>query len=190
MKSVLLAPLAALALAGQQVPVEGRPDASVRLLIYEDLQCPDCAAFRRMLDEHLIPRYGAKVAFVHRDFPLAKHAWARKAAIAARFFADRDLKLALAYRSQTLASLREVKAENFNQRLAAFAEKHGIPGKDAIAALENPRYAEAVEKDFQDGVARGVSKTPTVFVDGTPFVETFTLEEISKGIDQALAQAH
>ena len=33
-------------------------------------------------------------------------------------------------------------------------------------------------------MARGVAKTPTVFVNGTPFVETFTAEEISKGIDQ------
>ncbi len=186
----MLAPLAALALAGQPVPVQGNPDSPVRVLIYEDLQCPDCAAFDRMLHEHLLPRYGAKVAFVHRDFPLAKHAWARQAAIAARFFAQRDPKVALAYRSQTLVSRREITPGNFDQRLAAFAEKHGIPGKDAVAALADPRYAEAVEKDFQEGVARGVSKTPTVFVNGAPFVETFTLEEISKGIDQALAQAN
>jgi len=46
-----------------------------------------------------------------------------------------------------------------------------------------------VEKDYQDGVGRGVVHTPTVFVDGVPFIETFTFEEISKGIDAALAQA-
>ena len=40
------------------------------------------AAFRRMLDEKLLPKYGDEVAFVHRDFPLAKHAWARQAAAA------------------------------------------------------------------------------------------------------------
>jgi protein-disulfide isomerase len=43
-----------------------------------------------------------------------------------------------------------------------------------------------VEKDYQDGVARGVSKTPTVFVNGRPFIETFTVEEISKAIDAEL----
>ena len=64
--------------------IEGDPKSSVRVIIYEDLQCPDCADFRRMLDTQLLPRFAAKVAFEHRDFPLAKHAWARKAAIAAR----------------------------------------------------------------------------------------------------------
>jgi protein-disulfide isomerase len=44
-----------------------------------------------------------------------------------------------------------------------------------------------VEKDCQEGVARGVSRTPTVFVDGEPFVETFTFEQLSKAIDAALA---
>jgi len=176
--------------AAPQLPVEGRPDAAVRVLIYEDLQCSDCAAFREMLDQHLLPRYGAKVAFVHRDFPLAKHAWARQAAIAGRFFAEKDPKIAIEFRRHLLGSLRQINAANFNQKLAAFAGSYGIPGSHAVAALENAAYAAAVEKDFQEGVARGISKTPTVLVNGRPFVETFTLEEISKGIDQALAEAH
>lgn len=190
MTRLLLASLAALGIWAQPLPVEGRADAAVRLLIFEDLQCPDCAAFRRMMDEHLLERYGSKVAFVHRDFPLAKHAWARKAAVVARFFVEKDPKTGLEFRRYVLGALREINPDNFNERVAAFAEKHGIAGKDALAALENPAYAAAVEKDFQEGVARGVAKTPTVFVNGQPFIETFTLEEISKGIEQALAETH
>src|SRR5260370_8371714 len=70
--------------ASQRI-VEGAAASPVRVLIYEDLQCPDCADFRKVLDEKLLPKYQARVAFEHRDFPLAKHAWARKAAIAPRF---------------------------------------------------------------------------------------------------------
>jgi len=65
--------------------IEGIEHSPVRVLIFEDMQCPDCADFRRMLDERLLPNYATRVTFEHRDFPLAKHAWARKAAIAARF---------------------------------------------------------------------------------------------------------
>ena len=43
-----------------------------------------------------------------------------------------------------------------------------------------------VDKDLADGVARGVAKTPTVFVDGAPFVETFTVEAISQAIETAI----
>ncbi len=175
-------------LGAQQPLVEGRADSPVRVLIYEDLQCPDCATFRSMLDEKILPRYGGKIAFVHRDFPLAKHAWARKAAVAGRFFSEKNPEVGLAWRRQTLASLASINPENFNEHLAGFAGKNGLDPKDALAALTNPHYAELVEKDFQDGVARGVSHTPTVFVNGKPFVETFTFDEISKGLDEALAE--
>ena len=169
--------------------VEGNPAATVRVIIYEDLQCPDCAAFRRMLDEKILPRYGAKVAFEHRDFPLAKHAWSRKAAIAARFFEQTSPELALAFRKHALGNLRQITAANFDERLAAFARQNGADPQTALAALTEARYAELVEKDLQEGVARGVAKTPTVFVDGTPFIETFTFEEVSKALEAAVAAA-
>ena len=172
-----------------QIPAEGHAGSKVKVVIYEDLQCPDCANFRVMMDRQILPKYGERVEFVHRDFPLAKHAWARTAAIAARFFAEKDGKLGLEYRRHAFANIARTNAANFNERLAAFAREHGVNPEDAVAALANPKYAEAVEKDFQDGVGRGVVHTPTVFVNGAPFVETFTFEEIAKGIEAALAQA-
>jgi protein-disulfide isomerase len=60
---------------------------------------------------------------------------------------------------------------------------------EARAALRDARLDALVEKDLQDGIARGVAKTPTVFVNAKPFIEHFSFEEISKGIDQALAEA-
>ncbi len=185
--SILMAALAG-ALGAQQPLVEGRADSPVRVLIYEDLQCPDCAAFRTMLDQKILPQYGSKIAFVHRDFPLAKHAWARKAAIAGRYFSENSPELGLAWRRQTMASIAAITPANLNERIGDFAANNGLDPKEAAAALANPRYAELVEKDFQDGVARGVSHTPTVFVNGKPFIETFTFEEISKGLDEALAE--
>jgi protein-disulfide isomerase len=189
MKPALALLLSAVGLCAQKPIVEGRADSPVRAVIYEDLQCPDCAAFERMMDEKLLRQYGGKVAFVHRDFPLAKHAWARRAAIAARFFTDLKPELGLEYRRYTMAGQEATNEATFNMRLAAFAKVHDIEPDAAIAALSNARYAELVERDYQDGVSRGVVHTPTVFVNGKPFVETFTFEEISKAIDQALAQA-
>src|SRR6185436_4292708 len=156
-------------------------------VICEDLECPDCAAFRRMMDEKLLPRYAATVAFIHRDFPLAKHAWARRAAVAARYFAGVKPELGLAYRRHVLAAIKQTTPENFDQKVAAFAQQSHLDAAPALAALEDQHLAELVEKDLQDGVARGVAKTPTVFVNGKPLVEKFPFEEISKAIDNALA---
>ena len=167
--------------------MEGAAQSPVRVIIYEDLQCPDCADFRVMLDEKLLPRYAATVRFEHRDFPLAKHAWARKAAIAARFFEETQPGLGLAYRKYSLANLREITADNFNDRLSQFAKDHGVDPVKAVASVSDARLAALVEEDYQEGVARGIAHTPTVLVNGRPFIETLSLEDVAKAIDAELA---
>jgi len=178
-----------LLMAPSPAVVEGNPQSQVRVIIYEDLQCPDCAAFRRMLDRKLLPAYARTVAFEHRDFPLPRHKWARPAAIAARFFEEQRPELGVAFRRHAMENIRQTTAENFKDRVARFAKSHGADPEKAVAALGDPRLAELVEKDYQEGVARGVSQTPTVFVNGAPFVEAFTFEEIAKGIEAALAES-
>jgi protein-disulfide isomerase len=162
-----------------------RVDRKVRVIVFEDLQCSDCAAFRRILDETLLPRYGTNVEFEHRDFPLEKHAWARKAAIVARYFSEIDSRLGNAYRRYAMADL---KTGDFDGRLVEFARIHSIDAQKTMAALDDPRLRRLVENDLQEGIARGVTRTPTVFIDGKPFVETFSIEEISLAVDRALME--
>lgn len=168
--------------------VEGKADSAVRVLIFEDLQCSDCAAFRAMLDEKLLPRYGNKVAFEHRDFPLAKHAWARKAAVASKYFQGLRLETAAQFRQEAMKAQRQISAETFEGWLRGFCKKHGLDAEKASAALGDAKLGALVEKDFQDGVARGIARTPTALVNGEPFIETFTFEEIAKGIETALKE--
>jgi len=176
-------------LAADSHLMEGVAQSPVRVLIYEDLQCPDCATFRTMLDGQLLPRYASTVRFEHRDFPLAKHAWARKAAIAARFFEDQKPGLGLTYRKYTMGHQSEITADNFDQQLSAFSKQHGLDPAKALTALGNQGLADLVERDYQEGVARGISHTPTILVNGKPFIETFSFEEVEAAIDAELAAA-
>jgi protein-disulfide isomerase len=182
----MLAALTLVLAAGAALPVEGNAQSRVKVIVYEDLQCPDCAAFRLMMDQQLLPRYGSKVAFVHKDFPLAKHAWARLAAVAGRHFASVSPEAGVRWRQWILGNLRQTRLDNFRDRLAEFARGQGADPEAALKALDNPDYAAQVERDFQEGVARGVAKTPTVFVNGQPFIERFRFEELAAAIDQAL----
>jgi len=179
--------LAAMSALADQHLVEGAAQSPVRVIIYEDLECPDCADFRAVLDQKLLPRYAATVRFEHRDFPLAKHPWARKAAIAARFFEETKPGLGLAYRKYCFAHIPETTADNFKDRLSQFAKDHGVDSARALASLDDSRLADAVEADYQEGVARGIAHTPTVLVNGRPFVETFAAEDVAKAIDSELA---
>lgn len=166
--------------------VEGNAASPVRILIYEDLQCSDCANFRVMLDRELLPAFKDKAGFEHRDFPLPKHAWARQAAVAARFFESVKPELGVAFRRETMATLGMITPETFGAHVAAFARRNRVDPAKASAALTDPKFTAMVESDYQEGVARGVAKTPTVFVEGEPFIETFTAAELSKAIQAAL----
>jgi protein-disulfide isomerase len=173
----------------QQPLVEGKKDSAVRVVIYEDLQCSDCAVFRQLLDDKLLPKYAEKVSFEHRDFPLPKHAWARKAAVTARYFQTIDPALAVKFRRETMSSQKQISVESFSAWVAAFCARNNVDAAKAAAALDDASLQALIQKDFEDGVARGIAHTPTALVNGEPYIETITFEEISQGIDRALKES-
>lgn len=162
----------------EQRLVEGNPQSPVRLVVYEDLQCGDCRNLRRLLDEVVLPRYAASIAIEHRDFPLPKHAWAWPAAVAARHFDRQSVEAGLNFRRYILENLRVITFESLKEHLEQFG---GAP----IADVELHRLVDA---DYQEGLARGVEKTPTVFVNGVPFVERFPVDEFTAAIESAIAE--
>ncbi len=167
--------------------MESAARTTVRVIIFEDLQCPDCAAFQSMIETQLLPRYGSQVRFEHRNFPLAKHAWARRAAIAARFFEKTMPGLGLEFRKYALSHRSEITPDNFNGHLARFARARGTDPASALQSLADSQLSELVDQDIQEGVARGITRTPTVFVNGNTFIETIAFESVAAAIDSVLA---
>jgi len=165
-------------LSVEQHLVEGDPESPVRILVYEDLQCGDCQTLRVILDQVVLPRFGAQIAVEHRDFPLAKHPWAWPAAVAARHFERVDAETGLAFRRYAMENLRVITLESLNEHLKKFG---GAPLGDA-------GLHQLVDADHQEGLARGVVKTPTVFVDGVRFVERFPIEALTQAIENAIAE--
>jgi len=185
--TIVVLAAAAAGFAPAQRVVEGNPASPVRVIAYESLACGDCAVYRKMLDEKLLPKYGARVAFEHRDFPLAKQPWSRAAAVAARCLEENAPEKSVQFRRDILSARHGIAPDTLEAWLTAWAGRNGVDAAILVASLRNERYQALVESDSQDGIARGVSRTPTVFVDGAPFIETFTVDEISNAIDRALA---
>ena len=65
---------------GQQFKQSGPADAPLILEVFSDYQCPQCAAFYRDEAEPLLAHYAGKVKYIHRDFPLERHPYAKLAA--------------------------------------------------------------------------------------------------------------
>lgn len=168
--------------------VEGNVASPVKVVIYEDLQCGDCTRFRALLDEKILPKYGSRVAFVHRDFPLGKHDWARMAAIAARWVSERKPEAGITLRRELMAEQNAITAQNLKPWLVEFASRNSLDQKGILDALTDVRLITLVDQDLQSGVARGVSHTPTVFLGTQAFVETIIYEDLARALDQALAK--
>jgi protein-disulfide isomerase len=152
------------------------------------LQGSECARLRILLDEKILPRYGSKVAFVHRDFPLGKHDWAVAAAIAARWVYEQSNELGIIVRREMLSEQDSITSHNLKQWLIDFAYRNHLDPKGIVDSLSDPRLGAVVDQDRQSAVARGVSRAPTVFVGGQSFVETIIYDDLARALDVALAK--
>ena len=134
----------------------------VTVEIFEDLQCPDCARLQHLLDDHVVPALGETVTFVRRDFPLVKHPGARGLAEEAQFLrVTEGTEAELAWRRRCLFSLGQVH----------------VPGAH--------RDSVGVDADLLEAHARGVAKTPTVFVGNHVLIEKFTADELIRAIQDS-----
>lgn len=182
--------LAAAALTLMAAPrpgiVEGNPASPVKVVIYEDLQCGDCRGFRALLDEKLLPKYGARVAFIHRDFPLGRHDWARPAAIAGRWVAAQSNQLAVIYQRELYSEQNNITLAGLKPWLAEFAARNHLDSRAIVDSLSDPALIAAVDQDLQSARGRGVTKTPTVFIGSASLAETIVYDDIARAIDEAI----
>jgi len=165
---------------------EGNPNSPVKVVIYEDLQCGDCLALQTLLDQKILPKYGSRVTFVHRDFPLPKHEWARSAALAGRWVAEKDRALGMKFRREIMSEQLHLKSDTVEHWMRQFAVRNKLDPDAIVAATKDARLIGLLEQDRQAALSRGVAKTPTVFVANQPFVETIIYEEIAKALDVEL----
>jgi len=166
--------------------VEGNPDAAVKVLIYSDLQCDYCQSFRAILDEKLLPKYGKNVAFVHRDFPLPRHKWAREAAMAARWVWEQNPRAGLVFRRELLAEQEHITEDSLKPWLIQFADRNNLSEQGIVAAMSDTRLGALVDGDIQAGMVRGIKTVPTVIVGGKTFSETIVYDNVAQALDQAL----
>lgn len=145
-------------------PELGNAHARVRVVIFEDLECPDCAHWHGIMKQQFFPRYAGRVRFEFRDFPLPQHAWAFNAAVIARFFSRHSPMLYFAWRDYCFTHQNELTPENLMDRAAAFASASGIGRGELEAAFSDAGLLAAVERDRAEGQRAGVEHTPTILV--------------------------
>jgi len=178
--------LSTAAVAATTDVVEGNSGAAVKVLIYGDLQCDYCQTFRTILDEKLLPKYGKQVAFIHRDFPLPRHKWAREAAMAARWVWEQNPRAGIVLRRELLSEQEHITEDSLKPWLIQFADRNKLSEQGIVAAMTDARLGAMVDADVQSGTVRGIKTVPTVIVGGKTFSETIVYDNIAQALDQAL----
>lgn len=145
---------------------QGKADAEVVVHVYSDFQCPACRAAEPALN-YAVAKYGDRVKFVWKDFPLMTiHPNARNAANAA-WCADEQGKYweyhSLLFSEQGSWSGQPNPAESFR----AYAGRIGLETNGFGSCYDAKRHDGKVVAAIQEGNANRVNATPTVFVNNT-----------------------
>ena len=145
--------------------------AKVAVVVFEDLQCPDCARAYPLIWE---TANAHKVPVVLHDFPLPMHNWSFDAAVYARFFDTKSQKLGDDFRGYIYKNQPNITPQNLRQYVQKFADDNKVP----LPFVIDPegKLKNLVTTDRELGNKIGLQHTPTIFVIAnggppTPYVE-------------------
>ena len=157
--------------------------AQVAIVVFEDLQCPDCRRAAPLLEE---AGRTYKIPVVRHDFPLPMHNWSFDAAIMARYLDTRSKQLGNDFRDYIFEHQPEITPQN----LRAFAEKFAADHKVELPFVLDPQGKLSAEINRDKGVGQrvGINHTPTIYVvsnktQGKPFVEVVDRTKLFELID-------
>jgi protein-disulfide isomerase len=174
---------------GEPLHVRGQPGAPVTLEEFGDFQCPSCATAAEVIGK-LEQDYGPRLRVVWRNFPLAMHAHALEAALAAeaaglqgRFWEMHDLL----YKNQAVWSKGSDPA-TAGQFFTAYARSLGLDVERFAKDSASDEVKARVISDGEHGVSRGVKNTPTLFINDRDVRTFFSPERLHEAIDAALAE--
>jgi protein-disulfide isomerase len=165
------------------------PGARVAVVVFEDLQCPDCARAYPVVWETATAH---KVPVVLHDFPLPMHNWSFDAAVYARFFDTKSQKLGDDFRGYLYKNQINVTPQNLRQYVQKFADDNKVP----LPFVVDPegKLKALVQTDRDLGNKLGLQHTPTIFVIAnagppTPFVEVEDRTKLGDIIDDMAKKA-
>jgi protein-disulfide isomerase len=162
--------------------------AQVAIVVFEDLQCPDCRRAEPLVEE-AAKTY--KIPLVLHDFPLPFHSWSYEAAVLARYFDTHSKTMGNEFRDYIFANQLEITPQN----LRGFAEKFAAEHKVELPFVVDPdgKLAALVNADKELGKAINLQHTPTLYVvsnkrSGKPFVEVVDRSQLYALIDEMMKE--
>ena len=162
--------------------LQGPADAPVTLLEYGDYECPYCGAAYPIVKE-VQARIGDRLRFVFRNFPITtSHPHAEQAAEAAEAAAAQG----------SFWRMHDVLYENQkrlrDEDLRTYAKQVGLDLDVFDRELAEHVHAARVQEDFMSGVRSGVNGTPTFYVNGARYDDSYDLDTLLGALEAAASR--
>lgn len=161
----------------------GPDDAKVKIIAFEDFQCPACKAAEPAIRQ-MIKDYPTTVQFVFRHFPLPIHPNAEEAALAAeaagvqgKFWEMKEL----IYDTQENWSTMS----NPDNYFGDLAKQLGLDLDRFKDSYRSDSLKQKIKTDLEAAGAAQVNQTPTFFVNGKKVTGAQSLDDWKKLIDEA-----
>lgn len=156
----------------------GPGDARTTLVEYADFECPHSRKAYKTIKK-IIGKYEDDLCFVFRHFPLVDvHMHALRAAEAA--------EVAAVYHRFWEMHDRMFEHQDAldDESLVYFAESIGANSTELQVALRTARYVPRIERDLRSGIESHVGRTPTFFINGEMYVDSYEFDALSKAIEK------
>ena len=162
-------------------PAFGPETAPIQIVEFSDFQCPFCSRGADVVHE-LKKKYGSKMHFSFKQFPLPMHKDARPAAEAAMCVNEQGSDKFFKFHDEAFKNQDKLDAAN----LEKFAKDSGANVDKFKECVSAKKFSDSVQKDMDYGEKIGVKSTPTFFVNGQLVSGAVPIEQFAEIIDDSL----
>lgn len=158
---------------------KGSSNAAVELIMFGDMECPYCARFYNTVLPGLESQYidAGKLRFTFRHFPLQFRQYAYETAVAAECAADQNRFFD--YLDMVYVNQDSLESED----LLSYARTVGLDMDKFEYCIGDDDPVKAVENDIDYGQEKGVTGTPTFYLNGEEIRGAAPLEQFQQKID-------
>jgi|SRR4051812_7429843 protein-disulfide isomerase len=147
--------------------IQGNPNASIELVQYGDYQCPYCWKAYPIV-KRLQASLGDNLKFIFRNFPLTKvHPHAKIASLASE-------AAALQHKYWEMHDMLYEQHKDLRyEAILSYAIGLGLDLDLFEKDIKSSVLEEKVDGDFLGGLRSGVNATPTFFINGEKYTESW-----------------
>jgi len=148
------------------IPMKGPKTAPVTVIVYSDIQCPNCQKAHEMIDARLLKEYPTQVRLGFKQFPLSMHNWAEAASAAVICAGDQNDGAFWKMADELYKSAPQISTGTVRSKSMEIAAKIPLNKEKFKTCLDNPDTMQKIREQKNEGTAIGVNATPSFFVNG------------------------